>query len=78
MKFAKGKSYKVLEMPDCLVITSSNQQVAGADPLVIADSPAMLVYLERFVRAREGGADKRTAHDLALKTAGVTIVNPPA
>lgn len=76
MIFAKGKTYKVLEMPDCLVITSSYQQVRGASPLVLADASAMLVYLERFVVEREGGKTRIEAHDLALKTAGITIVKP--
>lgn len=56
----------------------SYRQVLGANPLIIADSPALLVYLDRYVRERERGNTLKDAHDLAMKTAGITIVNKPA
>lgn len=74
MIFEKGATFKVLEMSDCLVITSSAKNVVNADPLVIADMPALVEYLDRYISERQAGATLKQAHDVAVKSAHAKIV----
>lgn len=81
MIFAKGKTYKLVEMPNALIITEMNikvgeQKGSEVQPLMLGDAGPLLTYLDRFFYERENGRDLKTAHDLALKTAQITKVIP--
>lgn len=77
MNFSKGKSYKLVELKGALVITDSDKNVTDGNPLIIADAGTLLTYLDRYFFERELGKELRVAHDLAMKTAGITKVRPP-
>lgn len=76
MKFAKGQTFKILEMQNCLVIAPSTHQVHQADPLVIADMPALVEYLDRYISERQAGATLAQAHDIAIKSAHAKVLRP--
>lgn len=82
MIFAKDKNYKVTEIDRALIISDTWLNIGlgskehPAQPLMIGGAGPVLTYLDRFFFEREKGADLRTAHDLAMKTAGITAIVP--
>lgn len=80
MNFTKGKIYKLVELRGALVICDRDEKVKGqqAQPLMIGDAGPLLTYLDRYFFEREKGTELREAHDIALKTAQITIVRPCA
>lgn len=81
MIFAPNKNYKLIELPNGLVIVEvGNNQIEklfpGAQPLMIGDAGPLLTYMDRYFFERQNGKTLAEAHDLAMKTAGITKVIP--
>lgn len=79
MQFEKGKSYRLTELDNAMLIGPAEVVVPSktAKPLIIGDMPTLMEYLSRYLYERSVGNVLADAHDIALRYVGAQASRTP-
>lgn len=62
-----GTKYKVMETAQALIIVREEHTVLNGEPLIIADTPDLNVWLSVYMKARESGHGKGDAKEMGIR-----------